>query len=91
MQDNKKYTVMKFSANWCSPCQAMQGMLGVIDIPSNITLEEYDIDNEDDMLVANKYRVRSIPSLVMQDEEGNIVKQRTGAMSLQELQDFFGG
>ncbi len=85
----EKYTVLKFSADYCNPCQQLQGLLGIIDVPSNIKIESYDIENEDNLQVANKYRVRSIPTLIMIDDAGCIIKTNVGNMNMQQLEDFF--
>ena len=76
--------VLKFSASWCGPCKAMSmtianaGDLGV-------TITEIDIDDQLDL--ATKYSIRSVPTMVML-EDGHETKRMTGAMTTQQLKDF---
>ncbi len=50
-------TVLKFSASWCGPCKMLSQALGEKD-----NLQEIDI--EQNMELAQQYKVRNVPTLV---------------------------
>ena len=50
-------TVLKFSASWCAPCKMLSQALGERE-----NVQEIDI--EQDMELAQKYKVRNVPTLV---------------------------
>ena len=75
--------ILRFTASWCQPCKglAMNLMSAELDIP----IEVIDIDAYSD--VAVEYGIRSVPTLVMLDE--NIeVKRSSGVMTVQQLKDW---
>ncbi|MCI4435874.1 MAG: thioredoxin family protein [Ignisphaera sp.] len=66
--------VLKFSANWCSPCKILANTLkDVIGITN--------IDIEQDIETAVKYNVRSVPTLVFL-RDGKEVHRVSGSMPL---------
>lgn len=77
--------VLKFAATWCGPCQGL-GMViaGVDNLP--MVIESVDIDK--DMAMAQKYAVRSVPTMVMVNDDGSEVKRKTGSMNENELLEF---
>jgi thioredoxin 1 len=75
--------ILRFTASWCQPCKglAMNLMSADLDIP----IEVIDIDAY--IEVAVEYGIRSVPTLVMLDE--NIeVKRSSGVMTVQQLKDW---
>jgi thioredoxin 1 len=75
--------ILRFTASWCQPCKglAMNLMSANLDIP----IEVIDIDAYSE--VAVEYGIRSVPTLVMLDE--NIeVKRSSGVMTVQQLKDW---
>lgn len=36
----------------------------------------------------NKYEVRTVPTLILVDDEGNVVKRHSGLLGVQELKEF---
>lgn len=76
--------VLKFSASWCSPCKVLSNVIkGAGDLGVEIT--EIDIDEQ--LELATKYNIRSVPTMVML-ENGHEMKRMTGVMSAQQLKDF---
>lgn len=59
--------VYKFSATWCQPCKTLTNWLA----SKGITLPEYDIDNPDTKPLLQRFGVRSVPTVVI-DEDGFI-------------------
>ena len=81
--------LLKFYAEWCGPCKGLsmviKGAQDKIDIP----IEEYDIDNE--MMMAQEYKVRSVPTMVLVDDKGNELKRQVGLVSEEKLLEFLKG
>lgn len=62
------YTIVKFTAPWCKPCQAMApGLKELAKHYPQISWLEYNADQRQDM--ADFFGVQSLPTLIfMQDE-----------------------
>ena len=60
-----------FYADWCGPCKTQDPILEEIeaDFP-DVEFEKVDVDQNQD--VANEYSVRSLPTLVIEDDEGEV-------------------
>lgn len=72
-------TVKKFSAVWCGPCRALAPVMNEIKGQfSNVKFEEYDVD--DAYEEAEKYGVRSVPTVVI-EKNGIEVERFTGTSS----------
>lgn len=79
--------VLKFSANWCGPCQMLGMTLKSLD-ENTIPIREVDIDEELDL--ASKFNIRSVPTMVML-ENGSEVKRVSGAIPLAKVKEFLNG
>jgi len=71
--------VYKFSATWCQPCKALTQRLAA----KGYTLPEFDIDNPDNKPLMEKFGIRSVPNVIV--ENGAIVQTFVGANVSQEL------
>jgi glutaredoxin len=56
--------IYKFSASWCQPCKVLTQRLAL----KGIKLPEYDIDNPDNKVLMERYNVRSVPTVVVDDD-----------------------
>jgi thioredoxin 1 len=75
--------ILRFTASWCGPCKALSMNLESANI--EMPIEVVDIDVHDDL--AREYGIRSVPTLVMLDE--NIeVKRIVGSKTVKELQEW---
>lgn len=77
--------VLKFHATWCGPCQGL-GM--VIDGIDNLPMIVESVDIDDNMQMAQKYGVRSVPTMVIVNDDGSEVKRKTGSMNENQLLEF---
>ena len=75
--------ILRFTASWCGPCQglAMNLETASLDLP----IEVIDIDIHND--IAQEYGVRSVPTLVMLDENTEI-KRLIGSKTVNQLQEW---
>lgn len=78
--------ILKFAASWCGPCQGLsmtlRGMEGKITMP----IEEIDIDKNVDLSI--KYGVRSVPTMVIVNDSGDVIKRATGALTADQILEF---
>lgn len=72
----------KFWADWCHPCQMLKPVID--DLKSQYTIEEINIEDTSEEILT-KYKVRNIPLLVLENEEGNELWRHTGFITKDEL------
>jgi len=75
--------ILRFTASWCGPCKSLAMNLesAGLDLP----IEVVDIDVHDNL--AREYGIRSVPTLVMLDENIEI-KRLIGSKTVNELQEW---
>jgi thioredoxin 1 len=78
--------VLKFYADWCSPCKTLSKTLE--GVQTEVIIENINID--DNFKVSQEYGIRSIPTMVMLDENTE-VKRKTGMMTKEELEVWLNG
>jgi thioredoxin 1 len=74
--------VIKFSATWCGPCKALAKTLE--NVNTQIPIESIDIDENQE--TALEYGVRGVPTMIMLDENNNVIKRFVGAKSQTEIE-----
>ena len=76
--------IIKLYADWCGPCKVLESNLQLANIPH----ESIDIQSEEGCDIVDKYKVRTVPTLILVDNEGNVLKKHSGLLSVQELKEF---
>ena len=66
--------IIKIYADWCGPCKVLEKML----VESNVEHESVNIDSPDGEGLSLKYNVRAIPTMLVLDEDGNLLRKMTG-------------
>ena len=74
-------TMKYFSATWCGPCKVFKPVMNEI-AGEGYHVEFIDIDNMSDL--ANKYNVRSVPTVIV-EEGGKEVDRIIGSVSKQQV------
>ena len=74
-------TMKYFSATWCGPCKVFKPVMNEIS-GEGYHVEFIDIDNMSDL--ANKYNVRSVPTVIV-EEGGKEVDRIIGSVSKQQV------
>jgi thioredoxin 1 len=79
-------TLKDFYADWCGPCKTQDPILEDLeeDWGERVAFEKIDVDEEQD--VANEYQVRSIPTLVVENDDG-IVERFVGVTQREQIED----
>ena len=75
--------IIRFTASWCGPCKSLATNLETAGL--GLPIEVVDIDAHSD--VAQEYGIRSVPTLVMLDENTE-VKRLIGSRTVNQLQEW---
>jgi|TARA_R110000824_G_scaffold10790_4_gene47266 thioredoxin 1 len=76
-------TIKYFSATWCGPCKTFKPVMNEVAGEGH-SIQFIDIDQSQDL--AAKYRVRSVPTTVI-EENGIEVDRFIGAIPKQQVLD----
>ena len=78
--------LMKFGATWCPPCRKIDRELKELDrMGLPLTIKKIDIDEQPRL--AERYRIGSIPRLILL-RDGRKIGDKTGFMTSTELSDW---
>lgn len=75
--------IIRFTASWCGPCKSLETNLKTAGI--TLPIEVVDIDENSEL--AQEYGIRSVPTLVMLDENTE-VKRLIGSKTVNQLQEW---
>lgn len=77
-------TILDFYADWCGPCKTQDPILENVESDvENVTVEKVNVDNEQDR--ANEYQVRSLPTVVILDEDGDVSDRFVGVTQKEDI------
>lgn len=73
--------LFKFYIEHCPQCKILsRNLKGLV----NVDIEEVDCEENEDL--ATKYQVSTLPTLVLVNDEGEVIRKMTGVMSTDVLQ-----
>jgi len=85
LTDIKGPMLIKFGAQWCSPCKSIQPTLDKIEQEfNNVSFVKVDIDNSPELAV--EYSIRSIPALIF-IRDGVEIKRQVGNATFNQLKE----
>ncbi len=80
-------TLKDFYADWCGPCKTQDPILeDLADDYPDVQFEKVNVDEEQD--VANEYQVRSLPTLIVENDEG-VVERFVGVTQAEDIESAF--
>jgi thioredoxin 1 len=85
LTNTDKPVLVDFYADWCAPCRAMKPVLEDLKSQMGEDLSIYKIDVDKNQMIAERYAVRSIPTLIL-FKNGEPVWRKSGMASSVELQ-----
>jgi thioredoxin 1 len=76
---------MDFYADWCGPCKTQDPILEELEeeYGERVSFEKVDVDSAQD--VANDYQVRSLPTLIVENDDG-VVDRFVGVTQREKLE-----
>lgn len=78
--------IMRFTADWCQPCKSIARLLTEVSPPAPV--EVIDIDSSSE--VAMKYKIRSVPTMMMiSSKDESEISRITGTISKDKLEMWF--
>ena len=84
-----KKGILYFSAPWCSPCKQLGPKMEQL-AESGVPVKKINTDYEASLV--EKYGIKSVPTLVVTDLEGNEIKRMQGAgKTVQQLNEWYNG
>jgi thiol:disulfide interchange protein len=87
-----KPVLLIFTAPWCGPCQKMKNEVypsaPVQAVAGRLVWHTVDVDQRENQALARQHGVRSIPTLVIIDAEGQVKARITGGRSPRDLAEW---
>ncbi len=81
--------VLKFYADWCGPCKALSQVVKNAGDKITVTIEDVNID--ENLFMAQEFKVRGVPTMVVVDENENEIRRKVGMMNEEQLLEFLKG
>lgn len=73
-----------FHSSWCGPCKALTPI--VEELKSTYDIWDIDVDKAEDTILV-KYKIRSIPVLILEDDQGKELWKHVGSISKIDLEN----
>lgn len=87
---NKERGILLFTAPWCEHCKIITPLLESMGSKGKIQLRKVNVDY--DVSTTSRYNVKSIPTVILTDLQGNEIKRRGGnGMSEQDILNWANG
>jgi thioredoxin 1 len=78
--------VLKFYADWCGPCKGLTMVIkGAAD---KITLPIEEVNIDENLMMAQMFNIRSVPTMVLVDKDEKEIKRQIGTMNETQLLEF---
>lgn len=81
--------VLKFYADWCGPCKALSQVIK--NAGDKVTANIEDVNIDENLFMAQEFKVRGVPTMVVVDENENEIRRKVGMMNEEQLLEFLKG
>ena len=85
LTNTDKPVLVDFYADWCAPCRAMKPVLEDLKAQMGEDVSIFKIDVDKNQAIAERYAIRSIPTLIL-FKNGEPFWRKSGMASSAELQ-----
>lgn len=75
--------LLKFFGEWCNPCKQQSKLLENF---KTVPIIEIDVDEEPDM--AGDFNIRSLPTMILVDDENKEITRFVGLTKIEEIETF---
>lgn len=75
--------VLYFSATWCGPCKMFKPVLQQVTAELGTFVNYVDVDQNSDLV--RKYNISSVPTLIIEDQNGTQALRHSGTMTREQL------
>jgi thioredoxin 1 len=75
-----------FTAAWCGPCKAFRPILQETMAETGANIQIIDVDQNPGL--AQSFSISAVPTLILTDEAGSVLKRQTGVMPKSSLLKF---
>lgn len=76
-----------FTASYCGACKAIKPIVQKEAPEKGFELKMVDMDDEEGAYMADDFKVRNLPTLIVLDEQGIEVKRAVGNTAWKEVQE----
>lgn len=80
--------LIDFWASWCGPCKMMSPVIDEIANETQETLKVCKVNVDDELEIAKKFNIMSIPTFVA-IKEGKVIGTTVGVQTKQQIIDLF--
>ena len=80
--------IVDASASWCGPCRVFANTfkkVSEMEKYKDIEFKSIDIEEDDGELYVEKYNIRSVPTILLLDEDDNIIYKLSGNIPLDDF------
>jgi len=81
--------VLKFYADWCGPCKGLTQIIN--NAGDKVTLQIENVNIDENIFMAQEYKVRSVPTMIVVDDNENEIRRKVGTMNEEQLLEFLKG
>lgn len=81
--------VLKFYADWCGPCKVQSQIIK--NAGDKITTPVEDVNIDENLMLAQNFQVRGVPTMVLVDKDENEIKRHVGLMKEDQLIEWLKG
>ncbi len=78
--------ILYFTASWCGPCKALAPTVQQLQ-SEGLNIQKVDIDNN--QALSTQYSVRSVPTLIKIDQNGNEISRLVGNQTADAIKSLY--
>jgi thioredoxin 1 len=79
--------ILYFSAAWCGPCKTLGPIME--SVRGQVNYQKVDVDNDTEL--STQYGIRSVPTLILLDETGEVKGRKVGVQTKEQILNFYNG